>query len=163
MKLLNRIATVVAAVVISAVAFAAEKNIVQIAVENGNFKTLVSLLQSTGLDKELVKKGPFTVFAPTDAAFAKVPKATLDQLAKDKEALKKVLLYHVVAGNVMAKDVVKLSRAKTLEGQNVRIRTNNNRVMINGATVVTADVKASNGVIHVIDTVLLPPAPARAR
>ena len=104
--------------------------------------------------------GPFTVFAPTDAAFAKVPKATLDALAADPAKLKAVLLYHVISGSVPASDVVKLTSAKTVNGANVAIKVQDGTVFVNGAKVVTPDVKASNGVIHVIDTVLLPPAAA---
>ncbi|MBC7474951.1 MAG: fasciclin domain-containing protein, partial [Candidatus Sericytochromatia bacterium] len=100
---------------------------------------------------------PFTVFAPTDAAFAKIPKATLDKLLKDKVALKKVLLYHVVAGKVTAKDVMKMSTGKTVEGDTVKITVKGKKVMINNANVTKADIKTSNGLIHVIDTVLMPP------
>ena len=136
----------------------AQKNIVQTAVATGEFKTLVSLVKKAGLAQTLSGKGPFTVFAPTDAAFAKVPKATLNALAKDKAQLKAVLLYHVAAGKVTAAKVVKLKSAKTLEGRSVRIRTTGGKVFVGGARVVTADVLASNGVVHVIDKVLLPPA-----
>lgn len=133
------------------------KDIVTTAVDAGSFKTLAQALTAAGLVETLKGKGPFTVFAPTDAAFAKVPKATLDALLKDKEALKKVLLYHVVPGHVMAKDVVKLKQAKTVQGSNVKITVKGKAVMINQATVTSADIMASNGVIHVIDTVILPP------
>lgn len=133
------------------------KDIVSTAVDAGSFKTLAKALTAAGLVDTLKGKGPFTVFAPTDAAFAKVPKATLDALLKDKEALKKVLLYHVVSGNVMAKDVVKLKSAKTAQGSNVSISIKGKTVKINQANVTTADIKASNGVIHVIDSVILPP------
>jgi uncharacterized surface protein with fasciclin (FAS1) repeats len=136
----------------------AQKNIVQTAVAAGEFKTLVSLVKKAGLAKTLSGKGPFTVFAPTDAAFAKVPKPTLNALAKDKVQLKAVLLYHVAAGKVAAAKVVKLKSAKTLEGRSVRIRVTGGKVFVGGARVVTPDVMASNGVIHVIDQVLLPPA-----
>jgi transforming growth factor-beta-induced protein len=141
---------------------AAESDIVTTAVNAGQFKTLASLLQSAGLVETLKGAGPFTVFAPTDAAFAKVPKATLDALAADPAKLKAVLLYHVVAGNVPAADVVKLTSAKTLSGASVSIKVQGSTVMVNDAKVVTPDVMASNGVIHVIDTVLLPPAAAAA-
>lgn len=133
------------------------KNIVETAVESGNFKTLVKALTEAGLVKTLEGKGPFTVFAPTDEAFAKLPKETLAGLLKDKEALKKVLLYHVVSGEIMAKGVVKLKDAKTVEGSNVNIQVKDGKVIINNSNVIKADIKASNGVIHVIDTVLLPP------
>ncbi len=136
----------------------AQRNIVQTAVAAGEFKTLVSLVKKAGLAKTLSGKGPFTVFAPTDAAFAKVPKPTLNALAKDKAQLKAVLLYHVAAGKVTAAKVVKLKSARTLEGRSVRIRVTGGKVFVGGARVVTPDVMASNGVIHVIDQVLLPPA-----
>lgn len=132
------------------------KNIVETAVAAGNFNTLAKALTEAGLVEELQKEGPFTVFAPTDEAFAKLPKGTLESLLKDKEALKKILLYHVVSGKVMASDVVKLKSATTLEGNNVKITINDGNVMINNAKVIKADVSASNGVIHVIDTVLIP-------
>ena len=140
---------------------AAEADIVTTAVNAGQFKTLASLLQAAGLVDTLKTAGPFTVFAPTDAAFAKVPKATLDALAADPAKLKAVLLYHVVSGNVPASEVVKLTSAKTLNGANVAIKVQNGSVFVNNAKVATADVMASNGTIHVIDTVLLPPAPAQ--
>lgn len=136
---------------------AANKNIVQTAVAAGQFKTLAALVKKAGLASTLSGKGPFTVFAPTDAAFAKVPKATLDALAKNKAQLKAVLLYHVVGGKVTAAKVVKLKSAKTLQGQSVRIRVTGGNVFVGGAKVVTPDVMASNGVIHVINKVLLPP------
>jgi len=136
---------------------AAQKNIVQTAVAAGQFTTLVSLVKKAGLAGTLSGKGPYTVFAPTDAAFAKVPKATLAALGKDKAALKAVLLYHVVKGSVPASKVVKLTSAKTLDGgKTVKITVSGSTVKVNGAKVVTADVKASNGIIHVIDKVLIP-------
>jgi uncharacterized surface protein with fasciclin (FAS1) repeats len=131
------------------------KDIVDTAVAAGNFKTLASALQAAGLIETLKGKGPFTVFAPTDEAFAKIPKADLDALIADKAKLTKVLTYHVVAGKVMASDVMKLNDAKTVEGQMVNIDTSNG-VMINKSKVVKADIHTSNGVIHVIDTVLMP-------
>ncbi len=134
-----------------------QKNIVQTAVAAGQFKTLVSLVKAAGLAGALSAPGQLTVFAPTDAAFAKVPKATLAALAKDKAKLKAVLLYHVVKGKVTAAKVVKLKSAKTLEGASVSIRVAGGKVYINGAQVVTPDVMASNGVIHVINKVLIPP------
>ncbi|MCS7006455.1 MAG: fasciclin domain-containing protein [Thermoleophilia bacterium] len=134
----------------------ARKNIVQTALAAGDFTTLASLLKQAGLAKTLQGKGPFTVFAPTDAAFAKVPKATLDALGKDRAALRGVLLYHVVQGKVTAAKVVKLRSATTLNGQSVRIRVRGGTVFVNGARVTTPDVMASNGVIHVIDRVLIP-------
>lgn len=132
-----------------------KETIVDIAVGNGNFKTLVTALQTAGLVETLSGPGPFTVFAPTDAAFAKLPAGTVETLLQDKEKLTSILTYHVVSGTVMAKDVVKLTSAPTLNGQSVKIDATNG-VKINTATVVTPDIVASNGVIHVIDTVLLP-------
>jgi len=131
------------------------KDIVDTAVAAGNFKTLAAALQAAGLVDTLKGAGPFTVFAPTDEAFAKIPKADLDALIKDKAKLTQVLTYHVVAGKVMAADVTKLKEAKTVEGQMVQINTSKG-VQVNDAKVVKADVMASNGVIHVIDTVLFP-------
>ena len=134
------------------------KNIVEVASANKDFSTLVTAVKAAELVETLSGKGPFTVFAPTDAAFAKVPKATLDGLLKDKKALAGVLTYHVVAGNVLAADVVKLDgkMVKTVNGQEVKITVKDGKVMVNDANVTTVDVKASNGVIHVIDKVILP-------
>ena len=134
------------------------KNIVQTAVAAGSFKTLVSLVKQAGLAKTLSGKARFTVFAPTDAAFAKVPKATLQQLAADKAKLRAVLLYHVVGGRVTAAQVAKLRSAKTLNGAALRIRVSGGMVYVNGARVVKPNVSASNGVIHVINRVLIPPS-----
>ncbi|OYT73500.1 MAG: Nex18 symbiotically induced protein [Armatimonadetes bacterium JP3_11] len=145
---------------ISAVAVsqrAEQKDIVDTAVGAGQFKTLVQLVQEAGLVDALRGKGPFTVFAPTDEAFAKLPKAQVEALLKDKEALRQVLLYHVVSGKVMSQDVVKLRSAKTLQGQTITIRVQGKTVRINDAKVVRADIECSNGVIHVIDKVILPP------
>jgi uncharacterized surface protein with fasciclin (FAS1) repeats len=133
-----------------------EKNLVQTAVAAGQFKTLASLLQKAGLAGTLEHKGPFTVFAPTDAAFARVPKATLASLAKNKAKLRAVLLYHVVKGKVTAAQAMKLHSAKTLEGKSLSLRVTGGKVIVGDATVVKADVAASNGVIHVIDKVLIP-------
>ena len=133
-----------------------EKDIVTIAVESGKFNTLGKALTETGLVEALKGDGPFTVFAPTDEAFAKLPEGTIESLLKDKEALKSILLYHVVSGNVTSEQVVKLNKAETLSGKNVKINVNDGSVMINNATVTKADVIASNGVIHIIDTVLIP-------
>ena len=137
---------------------AAEKDIVDVAVEAGSFKTLVKAVQAAGLVDALKGDGPLTVFAPTDEAFAKVPAATLTALLKpeNKEQLKAVLLYHVVSGKVMAADVVKLSEATTLNGESVKIMVKDGHVSIDNAHVATADVAASNGVIHVVDAVILP-------
>jgi transforming growth factor-beta-induced protein len=134
----------------------AQKNLVQTAVAAGQFKTLASLLTKAGLAGTLQGKGPFTVFAPTDAAFAKVPKATLAALAKNKAKLRAVLLYHVVKGKVTAAQAMKLHSAKTLNGKSVSIRVKGGKVIVGGATVVKANVNTSNGVIHVINKVLIP-------
>lgn len=135
---------------------AQKKDIVTVAVEAGSFKKLATALTEAGLVETLKGEGPFTVFAPTDEAFAKLPKGTLEGLLKDKEALKKVLLYHVVSGNVSSKEVVKLDKAKTVGGQDVMIKVKDGKVYVNKSLVTTADVQASNGVIHIIDTVLIP-------
>lgn len=131
-------------------------NIVETAVRAGSFKTLATALTEAGLIETLKGEGPFTVFAPTDEAFAKLPKGALDGLLKDKEKLKSVLLYHVVSGKVMAADVVKLKDAKTVEGSTVAITVKGSNVMVNNAKVIKTDILASNGVIHVIDTVIMP-------
>ena len=131
------------------------QDIVDTAVSAGQFNTLAKALTEAGLVETLKGAGPFTVFAPTDEAFAKLPAGTLEALLKDKEQLTAVLTYHVVAGKVMASDVVKLSEAKTVQGQNVKIDTMGG-VMVNDAHVVKTDIMASNGVIHVIDKVILP-------
>jgi uncharacterized surface protein with fasciclin (FAS1) repeats len=130
------------------------QDIVDTAVKAGSFKTLVAAVQAAGLVDTLKGPGPFTVFAPSDEAFAKIPKATLDALLKDKAALTKVLTYHVVPGKVMAKDV-KAGKVKTVQGQEITLKTEGG-VMVDGAKVVATDVAASNGVIHVIDTVIMP-------
>ncbi|MBN3884773.1 MAG: fasciclin domain-containing protein [Nostoc sp.] len=130
-------------------------NIIDTATNNGSFKTLVAAIQAAGLVDTLKGPGPFTVFAPTDEAFNKLPAGTVDALLKDTAKLKKILTYHVVSGKVLAADVVKLKTAKTVEGSDVKIDASNG-VKINDATVATADVAADNGVIHVIDTVLIP-------
>jgi uncharacterized surface protein with fasciclin (FAS1) repeats len=136
-----------------------EQNIVRTAIAAGEFTTLVSLVKKAGLAKTLSGDGPFTVFAPTDAAFAKVPKATLNKLAKNKKQLRAVLLYHVLAGEVPSSTAMTLKSAKTLQGDRISLRVRDGSLVVNGsARVVTADVAASNGVIHVIDAVLLPPA-----
>ncbi|MGF1744431.1 fasciclin domain-containing protein [Vibrio minamisatsumaniensis] len=135
-----------------------KKDIVDVAVENGSFNTLVTAVKAAGLVETLKGEGPFTVFAPTDEAFAKLPDGTIDMLLKpeNKDKLIAVLTYHVVSGKVMAADVMKIDRADTLQGQAVMVSTNDGTVMINNAKVIAADVKENNGVIHVIDTVLLP-------
>ena len=157
--MLKRLLVVAAAVAIlaapSALQAGSQKDIVDTAVAAGSFKTLATALKAAGLIDTLKGPGPFTVFAPTDEAFAKIPKADLDALLADKAKLTKVLTYHVVPGKVMAADVVKIKEAKTVEGQMVRIDTSNG-VKVDNARVVKADIEASNGVIHVIDSVILP-------
>jgi uncharacterized surface protein with fasciclin (FAS1) repeats len=130
------------------------KDIVDTAVAAGNFETLAAALKAADLVPTLKGKGPFTVFAPTDAAFAKIPKADLDALLKDKAKLKAVLTYHVVSGKVMSTDL-KAGNVKTVQGSNVMVTTMGG-AMVNDAKVVAADVAADNGVIHAIDTVLMP-------
>ncbi len=145
--------------VIDSVILPSDKNIVETAVAAGKFNTLAKLLVATGLDKALAGEGPFTVFAPTDEAFAKLPKETLESLAKpeNKEKLAAILKYHVVAGSRIFSDAaVKAGTAKTLQGESVAIKADGKHVKIDGATVVGADVDASNGVIHIIDAVILP-------
>jgi uncharacterized surface protein with fasciclin (FAS1) repeats len=135
---------------------AAQADIVGTASAAGSFETLVSAVKAADLVDTLKGEGPFTVFAPTDAAFAKLPRAQLEALLADQDALTKVLTYHVIQGRVEAADVVKLSSVETIEGQPVKIHVGES-VMVNNATVVKTDISTSNGVIHVIDTVMVPP------
>jgi len=137
---------------------AMKKDIVDTAVAAGDFNTLAAALQAAGLVETLKGPGPFTVFAPTDAAFAKLPAGTLDSLLKpeNKAQLTSILTYHVVPGKVKAADVVKLTSAKTVNGQSVTIKVADGKVTVDGANVVKTDIGASNGVIHVIDAVILP-------
>ncbi len=135
-----------------------KKNIVQTAQAAGNFKTLTKLVTKAGLAGTLSQPGPYTVFAPTDAAFKRVPKGTLKSLAKHKAKLRAVLLSHVVAGKVPSSEVVMMKSVKTVNGKSIRIRTSNGSVYVNTAKVTKPDVNASNGVIHVINRVLIPPA-----
>lgn len=134
----------------------AKQDIVDTAVAAGSFKTLAAALDAAGLVETLKGPGPFTVFAPTDAAFAKLPAGTVDGLLKDKAKLTSILTYHVVPGKVMAADVIKLDGAKTVNGQSVTIKVVDGKVQVDNATVAQADIETSNGVIHVIDTVLMP-------
>jgi len=141
------------------------KNIVQVAVEAGSFNTLVAAVRAAGLVETLSGPGPFTVFAPTDAAFAKLPSGTVTALLADKEQLTGILTYHVVSGKVLAADIIESNGAtpKTVNGLPLDIVGRGGKVYVNGVNVVTADVQASNGVIHIIDAVLMPnaaPAPA---
>lgn len=132
------------------------KDIVDTAVGAGSFKTLVTAVKEAGLVETLKGKGPFTVFAPTDEAFAKLPEGTLEKLLADKAALAKVLTYHVVPGKVMAADVVKITEAKTVQGQTIAVSAKDG-VKLNGSSnVIKTDIECANGVIHVIDTVILP-------
>ncbi|MEO7192382.1 MAG: fasciclin domain-containing protein [Vicinamibacterales bacterium] len=136
------------------------KDIVDTAVAAGSFKTLAAALQAAGLVTTLKGAGPFTVFAPTDEAFAKLPAGTVEDLLKpeNKQKLTRILTYHVVSGKVMAGDVVKMQSAKALSGDTIAVVTSNGAVKVNQANVVKTDIAASNGVIHVIDAVMLPPA-----
>jgi uncharacterized surface protein with fasciclin (FAS1) repeats len=146
---------------VQVVAFNADrKDIVDTAVGAGSFKTLVAAVQAAGLVETLKGAGPFTVFAPTDEAFAKLPAGTVESLLKpeNKEKLVAVLTYHVVPGKVMAADVVKLTEAPTVQGSKAKVKVADGTVMIDNAKVVKTDIETSNGVIHVIDAVILPPA-----
>ena len=147
--------TLIASVLAIGVVFSAQaKDIVDTAVAAGNFKTLAAALTAADLIGTLKGKGPFTVFAPTDAAFAKIPKADLDALLKDKTKLTSILTYHVVSGKVMAADV-KAGKVKTVQGSELTVSTMGG-VMVDKAKVTSTDIVADNGVIHVIDTVIMP-------
>ena len=139
-------------------AFGFEKNIVDTAVEAGKFKTLAAALGAAGLVDAVKGPGPFTVFAPSDEAFAKLPKGTVETLLKpeNKDKLKAILTYHVVPGKVMAKDVLGVKGAKSLNGQRIDVKVDGGKVMVDGAQVVATDIACTNGVIHVIDSVILP-------
>lgn len=160
MNRMSKIGAGVASLLLATAALAAPpaQDIVDTAVAAGSFKTLVTAVQAAGLVDTLKGAGPFTVFAPTDEAFAKLPPGTVEDLLKpeNKAKLAAILTYHVVAGKVMAKDAMKLHEAKTVNGEELMIKTSMGSVMINGAKVVKTDIVCSNGVIHVIDTVLLP-------
>lgn len=133
-----------------------EKDIVTTATQAGKFKTLLTAVKAAGLVDTLKGTGPFTVFAPTDAAFAKVPPATLKALLKDKKKLTAVLTFHVVSGKLMAKDVLAGAPLKTVQGETLKATSKGGTAMVDNAKIVTTDIKCSNGVIHVIDTVLMP-------
>ncbi len=135
---------------------AEQKNIVETAVEAGNFTTLATALTEAGLIETLSGEGPFTVFAPTDEAFAKIPAADLEAILADKALLTSILTYHVVAGKVMSSDVVNLTSATTVQGSDIDISVTDAGVQVDGANVVAVDIETSNGVIHVIDTVITP-------
>ena len=134
----------------------AEADIVETAISAGNFRTLVAALEAANLVDALRADGPFTVFAPTDEAFSKLPEGTVEALLADPDKLREVLLYHVVPGKVMAADVVNLSEATTAQGSDIRIMIVESGVRINNANVVQTDIETSNGVIHVVDSVILP-------
>jgi len=166
---MKKFAMILACVAMSLVAFgssvatsqAAEKNIVEIAAANPDFSTLVAAVKAAGLAETLSGKGPFTVFAPTNAAFDKLPKGTVETLLKpeNKAKLAAILTYHVVGAKVLAADAVKLDKAKTVNGADFTIEVKDGSVLLNdSAKVVKTDILASNGVIHVIDTVIMPPA-----
>ena len=154
-----RTATVAIAMTLAATA-AKAADIVDTAASNGSFNTLVAAVKAAGLVGTLKGDGPYTVFAPTDEAFAKLPAGTVESLLKpeNKDKLVAVLTYHVVAGKVTAADVVKLEKAKTVQGSPIKISVKGDTVMINEAKVVKTDIQCSNGVIHVIDSVILPKA-----
>jgi len=151
----NSLAATVLALGTAVTATAEQSSIVQTAVKAGTFKTLVAAVEAAGLVEALEGKGPFTVFAPSDEAFAKLPEGTVDALLKNKDKLSSILLYHVVPGKVMAKDAMKVTSAKTLFGQDLPIEAGEG-VTVGGAKVVKTDIECSNGVIHVIDTVMMP-------
>jgi len=133
------------------------QTIVDIAVADGRFTTLVAAVQAAGLVETLQGPGPFTVFAPTDEAFAKLPEGTLEALLQDPAALKNILLYHVASGRLAASDVAAMTSLETLQGSSVTIKVDGEKVFVNDAQVIITDIQASNGVIHVIDSVLIPP------
>ena len=159
---MRRFALAFAFVAIAAPAFAADKDIVDTAVGAGKFKTLVAAVKAAGLVETLKGEGPFTVLAPTDEAFAKLPEGTVESLLKpeNKDKLVAILTYHVIPAKAMAADVVKLDgkSVKTVQGGEVKVEVVDGTVKINGAKVIATDIEATNGVIHVIDTVILPPA-----
>lgn len=154
--ILSMMVLVVGVSLIFAGGYGHKKNIVETAVNAGSFNTLVTAVKAANLVDTLSGKGPFTVFAPTDKAFAKLPKGTIEALLKDTDKLAYILTYHVVSGKVMAKDVVKLDSAKTVNGKNLSIQVKDGKVMVDNAMVIKTDIKCSNGVIHVIDAVVIP-------
>lgn len=159
LKKLAVVALLAARVALPDHAYAADKDIVQTAIDAGQFKTLAAALDAAGLTATLEGPGPFTVFAPTDDAFAKLPAGTVQNLLKpeNKAQLVAILTYHVVAGKLTAADVVKATELKTVEGKPLEVKAENGAVMIDNAKVTATDIDASNGVIHVIDSVVLPP------
>ena len=161
-KFISTVSIILASFTFTSVAHAEHhgihKDIVDVAAENGSFTILAAAIKAGGLVETLKGKGPFTVFAPTDEAFAKLPEGTVEMLLKpeNKDKLVAVLTYHVVAGKVTASDVAKMDSGTTVQGQKVMIKLEDDKVMVNDAHVIKADIEASNGVIHVIDKVLLP-------
>lgn len=158
---ITKMITIVVATALSVAAFA-QKDIVDTAMNAGQFKTLTALVGEAGLVETLKGKGPFTVFAPTDKAFAKLPKSLVDKLMKDKKLLTSVLTYHVIAGKVLSTDLKSGLKAKTVQGESLTVSIKGTSVKFNKSGLVSADVMATNGVIHVIDTVMLPPSIAKA-
>ena len=164
MKKLSTKTLIASALMIAVLSFASanymskmeSENIVQTAIDAGQFKTLVAAVKAAGLVETLSGPGPFTVFAPTDEAFNKLPKGTVEALLQDKNKLTAILTYHVVSGKVLAADVMNLTSAKTVNGQEVSIMVKDGKVMLDNAQVVKTDIVCSNGVIHVIDSVILP-------
>ena len=158
---MHKLLTAVAFLALATPAFAADKDIVDTAVSAGNFKTLVAAVEAAGLVDTLKGDGPFTVLAPTDEAFAKLPEGTVASLLKpeNKAKLAAILTYHVISGKTMAADVVKLDgkTVKTVQGGGIKVSVNGGTVMVNDARVIKTDIACSNGVIHVIDTVIMPP------
>lgn len=157
-KTLTALALLLSAGVALAANHGEKKDIVDTAVEAGSFSTLVTAVKAADLVDTLKGEGPFTVFAPTDDAFAKLPAGTVEDLLKpeNKDKLTAILTYHVVPGKVMAADAMKVDSATTVQGSDITIKTMDGKVMVNDATVTQADIEASNGVIHVIDTVIMP-------
>ncbi len=131
-------------------------DILDVAASSGYFKTLTKAISTAGMSETLKGKGPFTVFAPSDEAFAKLPSSTVESLLKDPSRLKSVLNYHIAQGRFMANDLKKITSVKTLEGQNLKLETANGRITVNGARVTQPNIEASNGVIHTIDSVIMP-------
>jgi uncharacterized surface protein with fasciclin (FAS1) repeats len=131
------------------------KNLVQTAIAEGNFKTLIRVIQETGFVDILSVEGPFTIFAPTDQAFAKLPKGTMEKLLKDKEKLTEILTYHVILDRVMVKQVLKIRKANTVNGKDLSINTKNG-VKIDKANIIKTDIECINGILHIIDEVLIP-------
>lgn len=164
MKKLTSMVALAIALVFSTNSIAQDKNIVELAVGTDDLSTLVTAVKAAGLVETLQSEGPFTVFAPTNAAFAALPEGVLDMLLKpeNKDKLVSVLTYHVVGAEVMSGDIKKDMKAETVEGSKAQIKLKKGKVMVDGAKVVMADVDASNGVVHVIDAVILPPSIVKA-